>query len=263
MPARDVLFLPGFMCDERLFVAQRTALEQEGLRTSVCDLTGETSVESLAAAVLEAAPDRFALVGLSMGGIVALEVLRQAGARVTHLALLNSTPRADAAGDLRRAQLDRVARGGLAAVIIEELAPRYFAPSGATPERLALVLDMAVSLGASAFSRQTRALAARRSYEGTLGAVACPTLVVGGTEDRVCPLDIQREMARAIPGARLVALEDCGHLSTIERPAEAARALLGFLTGTPRERSWTCRRGAASRRRSARAPEWTRGLEAT
>jgi pimeloyl-ACP methyl ester carboxylesterase len=229
MPTRDVLFLPGFMCDARLFGPQRACLESEGFQTMVGDLRGQDSVEALAASVLGSAPDRFALVGLSLGGIVALEVLRQAAERVTHLALLNATARADAASERRRAQLERVARGELRAIVTEELAPLYFGPSNRSPERLALVLDMAQALGAGVFARQTRALLNRHSYVGMLGEVECPALVVGGAEDVVCPLEIQREIAGAIPAARLVAIAGCGHLSTIERPGDVSGALLELL----------------------------------
>jgi pimeloyl-ACP methyl ester carboxylesterase len=257
MPPRDVIFLPGFMCDERLFGPQRACLAAEGLQTTVADFGGHDSVETLAASVLGRAPGRFALVGLSMGGIVALEVLRQAAHRVTHLALLNATARADAAGERRRAQLDRVARGELRAVVTEELAPLYFAPSSGNPELLALVLDMAESLGAGVFERQTRALAGRRSYADMLEAVTCPTLVLGGAQDVVCPPGIQREMARAVPAARLVTLAGCGHLSTIERPAAVSAALLELLAAT--------RPGRAPDRRQARSPglESSGGLSAT
>jgi pimeloyl-ACP methyl ester carboxylesterase len=229
MPSRDVLFLPGFMCDERLFERQRVYLEARGFRTSTGDLAGANSVEALAAAVLAAAPDRFALVGLSMGGIVALEVWRQAAGRVTHLALLNSTARADAAGERRRLQLERIARGELGTVVAEDLLPHYFAPSNRTPERVALVLAMADTLGADVFVRQTQALMGRASYGGLLGRLRCPTLVVGGMQDETCPIDIQRELARGIAGSRLVTLDDCGHLSTLERPGEVAAVLLELL----------------------------------
>ena len=192
-------------------------------------LTQADTVEGLAHALLKEAPERFTVIGLSMGGIVALELVRQAPERVSNLALLNSTHRADRAGKSRRAQLSRVHKGELELVLREELKPTYMHPANRTPERLNLLARMANDLGDAVFERQTFALMHRRAYTDLLPKIACPTLVLTGLDDVVCPPALHEELAHAIPGAQLRCLERCGHLSTLEQPDAVNDALLALL----------------------------------
>lgn len=229
MRRSNCIFLPGFMCDGRLFEAQKRALEAAGHTCFDGSLTGADTLEDLAAALLEKAPDNFAVIGLSMGGIVALELMRQAPQRVSRLALLNTTHRADRAGEKRIAQLARVQRGELDLVLREELKPTYMHPANRTPERLDLLARMANELGDKVFKRQTRALMYRRSYTDLLPKIGCPTMVLTGLDDSVCPPSLHEEMARAIPNAQKVILQQCGHLSTIEQPEAVSEALLTLL----------------------------------
>ena len=227
---RHVVFLPGFLCDERLFAPQREALLKEGIASSVGNLTTAASIERLASHVLRAAPDQFALAGLSMGGIVAFEILRQAPERVTHLALLNTTPRADRSGPMRAKQLRRVLDGEFEGVLREELKPQYLAEQNRTPELLDLLLAMGRSLGSEVFRQQTVALMGREGSEDTLASISCPTLVLAGALDSVCPPRLHEEKAAALPDARLEVLPRCGHISTLEQPHAVARHLLNFLS---------------------------------
>lgn len=223
------MFLPGFMCDGRLFDAQKRALEVAGFVCVDGSLTQADTVEGLAHALLNEAPERFAVIGLSMGGIVALELVRQAPERVSHLALLNTTDRADRAGETRIAQLSRVHKGELDLVLREELKPTYMHPANRTPERLDLLARMAMDLGDEVFEHQTHALMHRRAYTDLLPYVASPTLVLTGEDDAVCPPSLHEEMALAIPGAKECILERCGHLSTLEQPEAVNDALLALL----------------------------------
>ena len=218
------------MCDGRLFEAQKRALEVAGHACFDGSLTGADTVEGLAAALLDKAPDDFAVVGLSMGGIVAFELYRQAPDRVTHLALLNTTHRADRAGQQRMAQLERVRRGELDLVLREELKPTYMHPANRTPARLDLLARMAQDLGDGVFEQQTKALRYRRAYTDLMPEISCPTLVLTGEDDTVCPPAIHDEMARAIRPARKRIVATCGHLSPIERPEEVNQALLELLS---------------------------------
>ena len=229
MTSPKIIFLPGFMCDERLFAPQVQALTADGYNCQVATYGDAASVERIAKTVLDQAPSRTALVGLSMGAIVALEAYRQAPGRITHLALLNTTARADAAGQVRKEQLKRVVAGGLEKVLREELKPQYLSPRNRTPDRMRLLEAMGLRLGNEAFLQQTMALTIRKAAFDLLPRINCPTLVLAGNDDIVCPLDRHEEIADAIPGADLTILKDCGHISTLEQPESVTDALRQLL----------------------------------
>lgn len=243
MPSSSIVFLPGFMCDARLFEPQIETLTQAGFACSVGDLSRACSIERMATMVLKSAPKRFALVGLSMGGIVAFEICKQAPDRVTHLALLNTTARADAAGQARKKQLGRVAAGELDLVLREELKPQYLAPSNRTPDRLERLEQMGIDLGEDVFCRQTMALTIRDSYLDMAASILCPTTVIAGADDTVCPIDRHREIAERIDQADLTVLERCGHISTLEQPTLVSQAILELLERPPAQttRSGNCK----------------------
>jgi pimeloyl-ACP methyl ester carboxylesterase len=225
-----LVFLPGLLHDERLWTHQRTALA--GLaETSVADLTRDDSLAGMAARVLAVAPPTFALAGLSMGGYVALEILRQAPARVDRLALLDTTARPDTPEQTRRRR-DAVAlaESGGFAKIMPALLPLLLHPDHLGDSALAgLARDMAMAVGPAAFARQQAAIIGRPDARPGLAAIACPTLVAVGADDQLTPLDRAREMAAAIPGARLAVFEHCGHLSAMEQPAAVNAALRDWL----------------------------------
>ena len=223
-----LVLLPGHMCDARLWAPQLAALS--GTRTlHLPEIASADRMEALAAAVLRDAPPRFALAGLSMGGILAMEVLRQAPARVERLALLdtNPLPEAEEARAARRARMARVAAGGLEEVLRDEMKPLYLAePSLGL---LALCLDMGLRLGPDAFLRQSRALMDRPDQTATLAAFRGPALVLHGEEDRLVPPDRARLMARLMPQARLEWVAGAGHLPPLERPEATTSALARWL----------------------------------
>lgn len=229
MANETVIFLPGFMCDARLFGPQIRHLSAQGHDCRVADLSNAATIERMASQILRQADKKFALVGLSMGGIVALEIMRQAAGRVTHLALLNTTARHDAAGAVRKAQMKRVVGGALDIVLREELKPQYLAPQNRTRETLDLLDNMGASLGEDAFVKQSMALTIRRDAFDILAGIACPTLLLAGEQDRVCPPDRHEEIACRIPHAELRIFPGCGHISTLERPNEVNAALLDLL----------------------------------
>ncbi|MEX1250189.1 MAG: alpha/beta fold hydrolase [Hyphomonas sp.] len=229
MAIQDVLFLPGFMCDERLFAPQTQSLTAAGYRCRMGDYGSSASIDRMAREAMRNSPGRVALVGLSMGAVVALEIWRQFPERVTHLALLNTTARADASGPARKSQLRRVVAGELSDVLRAELAPKYFACAHRSAAHLGLVEAMGSRLGPEAFVRQIVALMVRTSQMEMLHTVSCPVLVLGGDEDEVCPLSRQEEIAAAIPGAELCVLSPCGHISTLEQPGQVNAALLRLL----------------------------------
>jgi len=225
-----LVLLPGMMCDARLFLPQVEALSARRT-TVVADLTGAPTMAGLAAAALADLPSRFALAGLSMGGIVAMEVVRQAPGRVARLALLDTNPRAELPGirARREPQIGRVLAGGLARVMRDEMKPNYLAAGPDRARILDLCMAMALALGPEAFVNQSLALRDRPDQQETLRRVAVPTLILCGRDDALCPLDRHELMAGLVPGARLAIIEGAGHLPTLEQPAATTAALRRWL----------------------------------
>ena len=219
MAAENVLLLPGMMCDARLWQHQVDALDQDCIHA---DTTGADNFESMAQRVLENAPDRFAVAGLSMGGILGFEIWRQAPERVTHMALLDTNPHAEVPERkaLRPKQIETALGGGLRELAIESLKPLYLAEAHRDDEELlGLILDMALDLGPEVFRTQSLALRDRIDSVPALATITCPTLVLCGREDTLCPVQHHELMAEQIPDSRLVVVENCGHLSSLEQPA--------------------------------------------
>lgn len=219
----DILMLPGMMLDARSFAHQIARLKGGSHRVRVADLSAHDSVEALAENALRTAPPSFALIGLSMGGIVAFEIMRRSPERITHLALLDTTPRADSPtrSALRLEQMAQVESGELRQVIATSMKPLYLAAKNRQRhELLAQIMSMGMDLGSEVFLRQSRALRDRKDSRNLLPEIGCPTLALCGREDQLCPPTLHVEMATAIPRATLVVLSDTGHLSTMESPAE-------------------------------------------
>ncbi|MBX6324378.1 MAG: alpha/beta fold hydrolase [Rhodospirillaceae bacterium] len=228
--ALPVLLVPGLAATPRLYEPQIPALWRFGPVT-VADHRRDDSMAAIARRILADAPPRFALAGLSMGGYIAFEILRQAPQRVAKLALLDTSARPDTpeAGARRRAQI-ALAEGGRYAEVADQQYPVLVHPARRDDEALRrLVREMAEETGAEAFVRQQRAIMARPDSRPGLSAIACPTLVVVGDADQLTPPELAREIAEAIPGARLVVIPDSGHLSTLEQPEAATGALIDWL----------------------------------
>jgi pimeloyl-ACP methyl ester carboxylesterase len=226
----NVVFLPGLLCDARLWRAQVDALRGRAA-ARVADLTAADTMAALAADVLaKAPPGRFALAGLSMGGYCALEVVRQAPERVAALALLDTSARPDTPeGTTNRRRLVQLARHDYGRVV-EELLPKLLAPAQfADPAIADVVRAMAGGFDATSFARQQEAIVSRADSVPLLPTIACPTLVLCGREDALTPVAVHEEMAAAIPRARLVVVDGSGHLAPLERPAAVSAALAAWL----------------------------------
>ena len=226
------VLLPGMMCDERLFEAQVELLSAHARDVQVGDITQFDSVHAIAADVLTHAPPRFCLAGLSMGGIIAFEIWRQASQRVVALVLMDTNARAE--DDKRRAvradQIRRVGSGGLRNIMQDEMKPRYLAEKSLVHrDLLDGVMQMALDLGPDVFIRQSRALGNRPDSLATLAKIDCPSLVLCGAEDTLCPVEYHEAMAERLPNAELVVVPDCGHLATLEAPEAVNQALISCL----------------------------------
>ena len=225
-----LVFLPGMMCDARLFGPQIAELSADHCVT-IAPVTQGERIEEIASGLLDQLPARFALAGLSMGGIVAMELLRRAPDRITRIALMDTNPLAEAppVAAAREPQIVGVRTGRLEQVMREEMKPHYLAPGLHRGEVLDLVMEMALTLGPEVFVRQSRALQRRRDQQGILRKCKVPTLVLCGAHDVLCPVKRHTFMAELIPYAKLVVLENAGHLPTLEAPEETTQALRDWM----------------------------------
>jgi pimeloyl-ACP methyl ester carboxylesterase len=228
--ALPVVLVPGLNCSARLYAEQIPALWQFGPVT-VADHRRDDSMAAIARRILAAAPPRFALAGLSMGGYVAFEILRQAAARVTKLALLDTGAGAEAPErTAQRKPLIALAKQGRFAEITEDQFPLLVHRSRHGDASLkAAVRAMNEETGPEAYCRQQHAIMGRPDSRPGFAAISCPTLVLVGDEDQLTPPALAREMADGIHGARLVVVPECGHLSTMERPQAVTAALLDWM----------------------------------
>lgn len=227
-----LLLLPGLLCDARLWRPQVEALSGCA-DIAIADMTRDDTMAGMARRALDDAPERFALAGLSMGGYAAFEIMRQAPERVTKLALLDTGARADTAEQTtRRADLISLADRGEFKAISPRLLPLFVHESRLADEALiADVTAMADSVGKEAFLRQQKAIMGRPDSRPRLAEISCQTLVLCGRDDVLTPPELSTEIAELIPGAELLLIDDCGHLSTMEQPAPVNAALKSWLAG--------------------------------
>jgi pimeloyl-ACP methyl ester carboxylesterase len=223
-PARrqSLLLLPGALCDAALFRHQIAGLSDIA-DVRVGDLLRDDSVGAMAARALAAFPGRFALAGLSLGGYVALEIMRRAPERVSRLALIGTNARAEAPDSESPVRAD----GALPVTSL------LVHPMRLSDRRLTVILAaMAERVGRKAFQRQQKASLHRPDSGENLKAIRCPTLLLTGRQDRLAPPALQQEMANAIEGARQIVIEECGHLSPLERPEAVTKALREWLSAS-------------------------------
>lgn len=225
-----LVLLPGMMCDARLFGPQIATFGQTRA-IHIPPIGKHDSMAALAAEVLTHAPPRFALAGLSMGGILAMEMLAQAPDRIARLALLDTNPRAELPEvKARRApQIAAAQSGHLREVMRDEMKPNYLADGPGKQAVLDLCMDMAMDLGPNVFINQSLALRNRPDQQDTLRRVRVPTLILCGREDRLCPVERHELMHDLIPGSTLTIIERAGHLPVLEQPEETTAALARWL----------------------------------
>ncbi len=225
-----IVLVPGLNCSARLYAEQIPALWRFGPVT-VADHTRDDSMTAIAARILAAAPPRFALVGLSMGGYIAMEMTRQAPQRVVKLALLDTAARAETLEQTEaRGRVIELAKTGRFAEVPELQFPVFVHRNRHGDMALKkLVRVMAEETGAAALLRQEQAIIGRLDARTGLAAIKCPTLVLVGDGDELTPPRLSEEIAAAVAGARLVVVAECGHLSTLERPGAVTAALVEWM----------------------------------
>ena len=226
-----IVLIPGLTCSARLYADQIPALWRFGPVT-VADHTRDDSMVAIARRILAAAPPRFALAGLSMGGYIAFEIMRQAPERVVKLALLDTGARAEAPAQTeRRKVVIALAKSGRCAEVPDIAFPIYVHPNRHNDQALKqIVRMMAAETGVEAFLRQQQAIIGRPDSRPGLTGIKCPTLVLVGDGDEATPPELAREIAGAIGGARLAVIPECGHLSTLEQPDSVTAALIDWMS---------------------------------
>ncbi len=223
-----LVLLPGVLCDAAAWKPVIDRLDAPD--RMVPEYPAADDIGALAEAVLAAAPERFDLAGHSMGGYIALEIMRHAPERVARLALLSTSPFADSeeARTNRLALVDKVAEGGFAE--IAQMMARFVIPKTAVnAEQLREeFLAVAMRTGADAFAQHQRAVAGRRDQTGLLAGITCPCLLIGAEDDKVTPIAGLNALAEGIRGADAVRLPDGGHLLTWTRPVDVASAIAAW-----------------------------------
>jgi pimeloyl-ACP methyl ester carboxylesterase len=227
-----LVLVPGLLCSARLYVPQVASLWRFG-PVIVADHRHDDDIGAVAARILGEAPPRFALAGLSYGGYLAFELMRQAPERIARLALLDTSARPDTPEQTAaRYAFIEMAEKGRFSEVVETLTPRFLQPSRREEPALKEILHaMAADVGAAAFVRQQKAIISRPDSRPFLPQIGCPTLVLTGDNDDLTTPELAREIAGGIPGAKLTIVPDCGHLSTLEQPEAVNAALADWLSG--------------------------------
>ncbi len=227
-----LVLLPGLLNDRRLFAAQVAALRDRAGDILIPELWHDDTVAALADRVLAAAPQRFALVGFSMGGYVALEIMRRARQRVTRLALIDTSARADTLEQRKRREaLIAQTQIGQFKGVTARLLPLLVHHDRLGDTVLVEILQaMAQTIGRDGFVRQQRAILARPDSRDVLASIAVPTAVICGRDDALTPVAHSEEIASGITGATLTVIDRCGHVSPLERPEAVTAALREWLS---------------------------------
>ena len=229
--ADPVVFLPGMFLTPQMWEDVISDLDP-GLAVIGARIDLDDTVAGMADSVLAQAPERFSLVGHSLGGIVALEITRRAPHRVSRLALVNCSGRGPSTeqGTAWSALADRT-RAGEFDTVVDEQADINLGPAAPRPDLLESWRQGAHQVGVDGLLRQLTAQATRPNSLPSLSAIAVPTLVVGGELDAVAPPTLQRELADGISGAEYLILPGAGHMTPMDCAPALARALTAFLIG--------------------------------
>lgn len=236
MTKTPLLLVPGLLCSPRLFAPQRAALS-DAAEIVVPDwrkapLSIFDSWQKTARWVIDQMPSQtFALAGLSLGGMIAVEIMQIAAERVTRLALMDTGMQAQNPTEqaIRRARIRLADEGRFELVLglqMSRFIPAYRLPDKALVDE---VMTMCTETGVEIYKRQEELAAGRVDRRPDLPRIACPTIVVCGRDDAATPLFLSEEIAGAIAGSELIVIEQCGHLITMEKPDETNAILRRWL----------------------------------
>lgn len=232
-----LLFLPGTLCDKRLWQAQQQALCARW-PCAMVDYRFADSITAMAANALGENTGPLIPIGLSMGGMVALEIWRQAPERIAALALFDTDCAADTIERRKKrdAQILAAVHGDFRQMVETQLAPNYFSPTHTADARATTikslqhtVTHMALDLGVATFAAQITALATRTDYRPLLKTIRVPTLIACGADDQICTPESHHRIASQIKNASFVQIDNAGHLPPLEQPDATTRALRNWL----------------------------------
>ncbi|HEX2591278.1 MAG TPA: alpha/beta fold hydrolase [Rhizomicrobium sp.] len=229
--SRQIILVPGQLCNERIWQHQVPVLSRLG-DVIIATQQKHDTIGAMAQSILDGATDRFNLVTHAMGGFVAFEILRRAPERVAKIVLISTLAPADTPQQtVRREGYLRLVEEGKFDGIIEERIPILVHPDRTSDTALVATLrTMAAETGPDAFLNQQRAIMTRADSVASLGAIACPSLIIFGRQDGITNMNHQNQMLAGIPGALLEIIEDCGHMVPLERPEPLNALLETFLT---------------------------------
>lgn len=228
--SEPVVFLPGMMCDARVWATQMTVMSYERSVTIAPVCAGDR-IEEMASGLLSSLPPKFALVGHGMSGALALELFRRAPERVIRLALLGTNPLSDTPQEAadREPRMIGAKAGRFERMLEADILPRHVGTGPRRGAAMGELSEMAMSLGADLFAKQERAMQRRRDQQGTLRRITQPTLILAGSEDQVVPLKRQEFLAELIPYAKLKVLQGAGHMAMLEDPEGVTEALYEWM----------------------------------
>ncbi len=232
--AKNILFIPGLLCDRRLFEAQIAHLNDKGANCVVADITQFDRTVSMAESIIKTnlvAGGDWTIVALSMGGYVTFDLLRLASDKISRLVLMNTSARADTdeQKQVRQGLIELADRGQFNGVT-PRLLPRLLHPSNLTNEKLtSLVKTMAESIGKEAFIRQQTAIMHRPDNRPLLPKIQQPTMVIGGDGDVITPPEILKEISGLIKDSKFSLIPNAGHLTPMESPLKINHLLDDFI----------------------------------
>jgi pimeloyl-ACP methyl ester carboxylesterase len=232
MSKTPLLLLPGTLCDAQMWQHQINNLSDLADCTVIA--LEQDSIEAMAQTVLAQAPETFMLAGFSMGGIVAIEVMRQAPNRVQKLALMNTNPNPPREEQINgwNTFIQMTHNGQFSTITPEYLLPNMIHPDRyGEKELVSAIINMAENVGKETMIQQMTALMNRPDGRNVLQAISCPTLLLTGRQDVLCTVGMHEEMQEMIPHAELVIVENSGHMTTLEQPAAVTTALRRWLAG--------------------------------
>lgn len=215
-----LIMIPGTLCDSALFNAQVSGL-QDLADCQIGNHSSSDNLQEVAANIINSVSGNFSVLGLSYGGIIAFEILRQAPQRIKRLILLNTNHKEPS--EITRATQQRFlgmsVLGEFREITTNFTTDAMLHPKhAANPKMREAVLQMAENIGQQRFFNQIKAQLGRPDSTPDLPNIQCPTLIMTGREDNVCPIPQHQEMARLIPNSTFQVIEESGHLSTMEQP---------------------------------------------
>ena len=229
---KEVLaMIPGTLCDDLLF-SHQIAEFKDIFDCHVVDHSNSDSLYDVAANILSQMPETFSIMGLSYGGIIAFEMIRQAPERINRLILLNTNYKLPSKETLENLQkfVGMTILGDFKKITTDFLKDVMIYPGHPNLAEIRnTVLQMALNIGEKKYLNQVKAQLERPSSKKDLKNITCPTLIIAGMEDKVCPVALHQTMSDMIPNATLVILEKCGHLSTLEQPKAVNRSIRMWL----------------------------------